>query len=264
MREGLLWRHKITSFDISRGTRRALVAIMAVITLLALVAVWTAPVHADGYLTPDTTQSRYEFSDSPISLYAQGVADARADLVGATILDFGRPAQDANGVQSTLDFSSQVDPLGSVVNAVERYIDGFRHAASAASKLTVFLGTNNSCGTGQPCGGSTCGCKFEPTDFTAWGQAWGTAVAVINGYAVSSASTGTAAVSVGGADDAEPGFDPGYTNTFNALTGYSAITKLPMADYGSLDGGPGHSYWTPAQLAAVAGGFGSDTAFPEI
>jgi hypothetical protein len=265
MRTGHIWPNKIISWDNARSRSRLFAAIVALAALLAGVGVWAAPVvRAQGYVTPDTTQSRYEYGDGSVALYTQGVADATAGLQGAVILDFGRPAQDANGVQSTLDFSSQVDPLGTVASAVERYIDGYRHVAAATSKLTVFLGTNNSCGTGQPCGGSTCGCKFEPTDFAAWGQAWGTAVAVVNGYAASTASSGTAAVSVGGADDAEPGFDPGYTNTFNTLTGYSTATKLPMADYGSLDGGPGSSYWTPAQLAAVAGGFGSDTPFPEI
>jgi hypothetical protein len=264
MRMGQFGRNKIISLGIARPRRRALAVLVAVASFLAVAGAWAMPVRAQGFLTPDTTQSRYEYGDDPVSLYAQGVADAQAGLQGAVILDFGRPAQDAAGVQSTLDFSSQVDALGNVASAVERYIDGYRHAAQPTAKLTVLLGTNNSCGTGQPCGGSTCGCKVEPTNFATWGQASGTAVAVVNAYASSSGSAATAAISVGGADDAEPGFDPGYTNTFNTLTGYAAVTKLPMADYGSLDGGPGNSYWTPAQLAAVAGGFGSDTPFPEI
>jgi ell wall binding domain 2 (CWB2) len=264
MRMGQFGRNKIISLEIARRRRGATAVVVALFSFVAVAGAWALPVHAQGFLTADTTQSRYEYGDDPVSLYAQGVADAQAGLQGAVILDFGRPAQDAAGVQSTLDFGSKVDALGNVASAVERYIDGYRHGAPATAKLTVFLGTNNSCGTGQPCGGSTCGCKVEPTNFATWGQTFGTAVAVVNDYASSSGTANTAAISVGGADDAEPGFDPGYTNTFNTLTGYAAVTKLPMADYGSLDGGPGHSYWTPAQLAAVAGGFGSDTPFPEI
>ncbi len=263
MRKGQFWRNKIISFSDARGHSRPLAAIVGLISFAAVAGAWVTPAHAQGYLTPDTTQSRYEYGDGPVSLYGQGVSDAQAGLQGAVILDFGRPAQDGAGVQSMLDFSSQVDSLGAIANAVERYIDGYRHVAAASAKLTVFIGTNDSCGTGQPCGGSTCGCSKEPTSFAAWGKAWGGAVGVVNAYAVSSAGS-SATVTVGGADDAEPGFDPAYTNTFNTLTGYSAETTLPMADYGSLDGGPGSSYWTPAQLAAVAGGFRSDVPFPEI
>lgn len=220
--------------------------------------------HATTYPLPDTTVTRYEANVDPWALFQQGAADGKSGLAGAAILDFGRPAQDAAGTMSTLDFGGHLDALTAVVAAAESYIDGYRLNAAAHSAMTVLVGTNDSCGTGQPCGSTTCGCAHEPASFLAWGKAWGTAVGQIDSYVAATAGAHPVTVAVGGADDAEPGFDPGYTNTYDVLSGYADVTGRPMADYGSLDGGPGNSFWTAAQMYQVAYGFKPNVPFPEI
>jgi hypothetical protein len=213
---------------------------------------------------PDTTVSRYESTADPAALGAQGVADGSAGLSGVAILDFGRPAE-SGGVPATLDFSSHLDSLSSLVPAVEAYADGYRRAAPKGASMTVLLGTNDSCGTGQPCGEGTCGCVNEPADFVTWGQAWGQAVAQIGTYLSASAATYVGMATAGGGDDAEPAYDPAFTNTYDVVAGYDEVTDQPLIDYGSIDGGPvANGFWTPEQMYLVANGLRPDAALPEI
>jgi hypothetical protein len=213
---------------------------------------------------PDTTVSRYESTTDPGTLEAQGTTDGSAGLSGVTILDFGRPAE-SGGVPATLDFATHLDPLSTLVAAVEGYANGYRSMAPKGASMTVLLGTNDSCGTGQPCGSETCGCVNEPADFVSWGQAWGQAVNQISTYLSATAATYLATATTGGGDDAEPAYDPAFTNTYDVLTGYDEVTALPMIDYGSIDGGPvADGFWTPEQMYLVADGLRPDAALPEI
>ena len=217
----------------------------------------TAPV-------PNTTVSRYESTADPSALNAQGAADGRAGLSGVAVLDFGRSAE-SDGVPSTLDFATHLDPLSSLVTAVEAYANGYRQTAPHGASMTVLLGTNDSCGTGQPCGTGTCGCVNEPADYVSWGQEWGHAVAQIGAYLTATSSTYQATALAGGGYDAEPAYDPAFTNTFDVVAGYDDVTDLPMIDYGSIDGGPtADGFWTPEQMYLVANGLRPDAALPEI
>jgi len=215
-------------------------------------------------LTPITTVSRYESTTEPSVLGAQGAADGGAGLAGVAILDFGRPAESDLGA-ATLDFGSHLDPMPTLVAAVDAYADSYRRMAPRGASMTVLLGTNDSCGTGQPCGTGTCGCTDEPNDFVAWGQAWGQAVTQIDAHLAATESSYAASVHAGAADDAEPAYDPAFTNTFDVLAGYDEATSLPMIDYGSIDGGPtSNGFWTPQQMYLVASGLRPDVALPEI
>jgi hypothetical protein len=211
-----------------------------------------------------TTTSRYEQTTDTAVLDAQGASDGYAGLAGATILDFGRPGELAGRVMATVDFGGHVDPLSAVIAAVEAYADGYRRAAPGGSSMEVFIGTNDSCGTDQPCGTGLCGCSYEPASFLAWGKAWGGAVAQTDSYLTMTAMLYTAEATAGGADDAEPAYDPGFTNTYDVLAGYDDSTSLPMADYGSVDGGPTDGFWTAEQMYLVTYGLRPDLAFPEI
>lgn len=213
---------------------------------------------------PTTTVSRYESSTEPSVLGAQGTADGRAGLSGVAILDFGRPAE-TDGEPATLDFGTDLDPLSVLVPAVEAYADAYRQSAPRGASMTVLLGTNDSCGTGQPCGSGTCGCVNEPLDFVSWGQAWGQAVAQIGAYLSATASGFAGTATAGGADDAEPAYDPAFTNTYDVVAGYDEVTSLPMVDFGSIDGGPtSDGFWTPEQMYLLANGLRPDAALPEI
>jgi hypothetical protein len=223
-----------------------------------------ATVSISGAAIPDTTVSRYESTAEPAVLAAQGVADGTAGLSGVAVLDFGRPAESI-GEPATLDFGTHLDPLSTLVDAVNAYADGYRSSAPRGSSMRVILGTNDSCGTGQPCGSGMCGCVNEPSSFVSWGRALGRAVTEIGNYLSATASTYSAIAGAGGGDDAEPAYDPAFTNTYDVLAGYDDVTALPMIDYGSIDGGPVvDGFWTPEQMYLVANGLRPDAALPEI
>ena len=85
--------------------------------------------------------------------------------------------------------------------------------------------------------------------------AWATDLEARDGY--------TDNVRVVAADDAEPAYDPGYTNTYDLLEGYARTVggSFPaMVDYGSAEA----SYWTEHQLLQVAYGFRPDVPMPQV
>jgi hypothetical protein len=214
--------------------------------------------------TPRQTTSYYERNASPAVLSHQGEQAGKADAQGIVILDFGRPAS-LEGIDGTWDYSNAFVSLASITTAVESYVSSYYRFAPSFATLNVAVGTNNSCGTDQPCGSIVCGCPGEPADFTAWGGglartvvelgSWVAGVKALNGF--------TDDVRIIAADDAEPGFDPGFNNTFDLLNGYAETVGTsypPMVDYGSAD----PKYWTERQLFKVADGLRPDVAMPEI
>jgi hypothetical protein len=213
--------------------------------------------------TPTATASQYENDASPAALYAQGEAAGSAGAQGMVILDFGRPA-----AETTLGTITQDDTFASfpsIAAAVESYVAGYFRTAPAALRLHVAIGTNDSCGTGQPCGSVVCGCAFEPPSFRTWGATLASTVESVQAWATRTKqqSSFTDTVTVVAGDDVEPAFDPGYLNTYNVLAGYAAEVggyQPAMVDYGSAEPG----YWTSAQLLQVADGFRPDVVFPEV
>lgn len=214
--------------------------------------------------TPASTVSYYESSVDPATLLSQGQAAGKAGAQGLVILDFGRPA--ANGsITGTLDFGGSFDSFASIVSATESYIRGYLASAPSDLPLHVAIGTNDSCGTGQPCGGIVCGCMLEPSDYASWGAQLAAAVESVQSAtdAVRRGAGDTDIVTVVAGDDAEPAFDPGFQNTSDLLSGYANAVGgfLPaMIDYGSAEPG----YWTLNQLLQVVDGFRPDVAVPEV
>jgi hypothetical protein len=212
------------------------------------------------------TKSYYEGSANPAELYLQGEQAGRSAAQGIVILDFGRPAV-GNSMYGTFGFGNVLIPFSSIAAGVESYIKGYYRSAPPYTMLNVALGTNNSCGTGQPCGPTAviCGCPDEPPDFGLWGQhlawaveqsgAWASAFKAREGF--------TDDVRVVAADDIEPAYDPEYLNTYDVLKGYAAAVGgyfPPLVDYGSADA----NVWTDDQLLQVAYGFPPDVPMPEI
>lgn len=222
------------------------------------------PRAAAAVVVPRETVSHYERAVSAGALYQQGVVAGREDEQGIVILDFGRPAFD--GVENgTLDYTNAFVSLRSIAVAVESFATGYLRSAPSDTVLDIAVGTNDSCGAGQPCGHAICGCIDEPADYNAWGRSFATTVVDIADWVAGLSSSGhfTDQVRVVAGDDAEPGFDPGYENTYNLLAGYAAGvggTSPAMIDYGSADA----SYWTEPQLLQVAYGFAPDVPMPEI
>jgi len=219
----------------------------------------TAPLAAPaGGLTsaPTATVSYYEANAEPSTLASQGTSAGASGDQGLVILDFGRPAV-SGSVAGTMDFDGSFVSLAAIVNGTMAFIQAYLATAPPDFQLHVAIGTNDSCGTGQPCGDGVCGCQNEPTSYAAWGaqQSQTDALTLQQGD--------TDVVRVVAGDDAEPAFDPGYQNTYDLLAGYADAVggfQPAMIDYGSAEPG----YWSMSQLLQVVNGFGPDVAVPEV
>jgi hypothetical protein len=260
-------RAPISSGWLRRGTSHRNTVRMAStcgLLVLVLAADVSFPSTAAGVTAmPPTTVSHYEASVDPSTLVAQGGAAGETGAGGLAILDFGRPAVDGS-TSGTMDFGGNFISLGSIVAATLNYVRGYFASAPAALHLEVAIGTNNSCGAGQPCGTIVCGCKFEPPSFAAWGAQLAVTVeqtqSAVNSLRKRSGYTDLVTVVAG--DDAEPAFDPEYQNTHDLLAGYANAVggfQPAMVDFGSADPG----FWSDDQLLQVADGFGPDVAVPE-
>ncbi len=251
-----------TGVSTHRGVRRTVMLTAALMSAGVVAGVTAAAAGPTTAQAPTT--SHYEVTADPGTLLAQGRAAGRADSQGLVILDFGRPAVDGT-VSGTEDFDGTFDSFASIVSATESFIQGYLTTAPGHLQLDVAIGTNDSCGPGQPCGSVVCGCTDEPQDFGAWGAQLATAVMRVGAQAASvkrqSGYSDTVTVMAG--DDAEPAFDPEYRNTYNLMAGYAAAVngyQPAMIDYGSADAG----YWSEGQLLQIADGFKPNLAVPEI
>ena len=252
-----------------RSPARLVAPLVLTVVLLAASAPWLPrpPVVAGrlaSYYTPATTRSYYENNANPLRLYSQGGRAGRAAAQGLVVLDFGRPAS-AGLVDGTMSFTSRFLPFAWVARGVESYILAYYRKAPPGTTLYVAIGTNNSCTYLAPCGVGICGCRDEPTSYFSWGEAlaatveqvgaWSAALRYKRGY--------SDLVQVVAADDAEPAFDPGFTNTYDVLAGYAAAvggTQPALVDDGSAE----PHYWTEDQLLQVAYGFRPDIPMPQV
>jgi len=231
---------------------------------LVLAADTSLPSAAAGVTSmPPTTVSHYEATADPSTLVAQGRAAGETGASGLAILDFGRPAVDGS-TSGTVDFGGTFISLSEIVTATLDYVRGYFASAPPALRLAVAIGTNNSCGSGQPCGTTVCGCQFEPSSFATWGAQLAATVehtqSAVNYLRERSGYSDLVAVVAG--DDAEPAFDPGFQNTHDLLAGYAHAVggfQPAMVDFGSAEPG----FWSNGQLLQVADGFGPDVAVPE-
>jgi len=213
---------------------------------------------------PAATSSIYEATASPATLYRQGQSAGWAGSQGLVILDFGRPAV-VGTTAGTMDFGGSFVSLSAIAAGAESYIQGYFASAPAHLQLDVAIGTNNSCGIGQPCGSTVCGCLNEPSSFTSWGADLASTIeaAQVQANAVRAHAGYTDVVTVMAGDDAEPAFDPGYQNTYDLLAGYANAVggySPAMVDYGTAEPG----FWSSAQLTQVIDGFKPNLALPEI
>jgi hypothetical protein len=232
------------------------------VALAALLVPLSGARPAAAAATP--TISYYEQGAWGQALYFQGEQAGQTGAQGLVILDFGRPASDGTS-DGTDSFAGSFLSFADISQGVQNYLMGYFNYAPADTTLDVAVGTNDSCGVGQPCGGIVCGCPDEPASYLTWGQelagvvqqldAWSAAFASQNGYSDT--------VQVVAGDDAEPAFDPGYDNTYDVMQGYAASvggSYPPMVDYGSAEPG----IWSEDQLLQIANGFAPNVAVPEI
>lgn len=213
---------------------------------------------------PAATASHYETGTNPTTLFAQGARAGLSGAQGLVILDFGRPGASGTTL-GTVTLGDTFASFTAIAAAVEAYVDGYFLEAPSYLHLDVAIGTNNSCGSGQPCGDVVCGCSLEPPSYTAWGAALASTVESVRTWVTSlrDESGFTDVVSVVAGDDVEPAYDPGYWNTYDVLSGYAAAVggyTPAMVDYGSSEPG----FWSPTQLIQVANGFKPDVLVPQL
>ena len=245
-----------------RRVRRAAVLTVALVSATVVAGVTASA--AGSMPVPSPTASHYETTTDPGTLMSQGEVAGRAGSQGLVILDFGRPAA-VGPVSGTDDFGGAFVSFASIVAAAEGFVRGYFSTAPADLHLDVAIGTNDSCGPGQPCGTVVCGCIDEPADFGAWGAQLAHAVLEVDAYTTTAKDDSgyTDTVTVIAGDDAEPAFDPEYSNTYDLMAGYSAAVggyQPAMIDFGSADAG----FWSEGQLLQIADGFKPNLAVPEI
>lgn len=242
---------------IVRGSsmRRAAGSTLALAVLLTM-----ALVGGPALAQPQPTTSLYEWTADPATLYNQGCSAASADATGVIILDYGRPAyQSTSNAYGTINFNGSFNKNSTIDKAMKSFADGF-HACNQGGGATVSLarGTNNSCSNADP---HCCpnGCQLQPLSFTTAGKYWASHVNKVAGYLV---SNGYRSQTSSAGDDAEPAWDPEYSNSGNFVTGYAnaVAPNHAMWDYGSLDPG----WWTNQQMWTVAGGLKPNHPFGEI
>jgi hypothetical protein len=231
---------------------------------LAFAVIVTLPSRPAGASATATTVSYYEADANPSTLTSQGASAGENGAQGLVILDFGRPAVNGS-TPGTMDFDGNFVSLGSIVDGTMDFIQAYLATAPADLRLHVAIGTNDSCGAGQPCGGVVCGCQNEPPSYAAWGADLAADVEATQSQtnALREQQGDTDTVTVVAGDDAEPAFDPGYQNTYDLLAGYANAVggfQPAMIDYGSAEPG----YWSMSQLLQVVNGFSPDIAVPEV
>jgi hypothetical protein len=248
----------------SRLTAARVALISSLLAAIGVVSIPAPPPASSATPTPAATVSYYESNVDPAAFMSQGEAAGDAGAQGLVILDFGRPAV-SGSASGTMDFDGNFVPLSSIIAATVSYIQGYLANAPAYLQLHVAIGTNDSCGYGQPCGNGVCGCALEPSSYAEWGAQLAAAVEAAQGQVdvLRSQSDDTDTVTVVGGDDAEPAFDPGYQNTYDLLAGYADAVggyQPAMVDFGSAEPG----YWSMNQLLQVVDGFRPDIAVPEV
>lgn len=230
--------------------RRLIIAVGA----LAAV-VFAMPALAQAY--PYTTTSYYVDTHNTTTLYTWGCNAGTAGANGAVILDFGRPAY-SNGTYGTIDFEGTNGVFisnATIASLIDNYARGYYNCSPPGVSLTIALGTNN-----YDCPSSPGGCTSDAVpNFTTAGSNWGTRTNDLGNYIYTQgySSQEYAAAS----DDAEPAWNPGFTETGDLLSGYWSTANWILYDDGSLDPG----YWSPPNLHEwdVAYG-GLDFPFPQV
>jgi hypothetical protein len=224
-------------------------------------ATGSAAVHAEAHgRYPFVTGSIYESTVDLSTLYAQGCGAGGASANGVVILDWGRPAYD--NTWGTIDFADNFEPNGAVLDATKAFARGYVDCLpnGSGARISLAMGTNNSCSNEDPRCCPRHRCRHEPPNFRKAGRFWAWQVNGLQAYL--SANGLSRHVHASAADDAEPAWDPAFTATYDFLRGFADTYgyAYTMWDFGSLDPG----YWTRWKEWTVAYGLKPNIPFPEI
>ncbi len=218
---------------------------------LALLVSGTALANAHHHRPYSTTMSLYERDANAARLAGQGCDAARRRESGVVVLDFGKPSYAGRRLgYGTIDFSSRFLTNREITMGMLGWARGYVGCLPRHSKAFVTLarGTSNY----HP---------YVPSVYGA-GKRWAGSVIALarklrrHGY--------DAHVRSAAADDAEPAWDRGFTDTRLFIRGFRRSAHGHMLyDYGSLDGGVG-AIWSAKQMMYLIGGAGRTAVLPEI
>jgi hypothetical protein len=229
-------------------------AILAVaIAMFGLPIIALGAPSAFAYTAPARTASIYEDGTSTSELTTQGINQADNNRSGVVILDFGRPAA-SGSTNGFIDFSGGFVSMSSVLAAAESYASAWYAYSSSSPFLIIAIGTNNS----YTANSGNCPCSDQVSNLTSWGEAFAGTVNSLSTF-ISNEGYYTQE-SAGGADDAEPAYDPQWGDTHSVLVGYNTDTSLTMWNYGSNESG----YWTNAELLETSWGFPDDVTIGQV
>lgn len=227
--------------------------------LIVAIAMFGLPIIALGapsalaYTAPARTASIYESNTSTATLTTQGENQAGNGRSGVVILDFGRPAA-SGSTNGFVDFGGGFVSMASVLTAAKAYATAWFGYSSTSPFLVIAIGTNNS----YTANSGSCPCSDQVSNLTSWGEAF---AGIVNSLSTFISSQGYyTQEAAGGADDAEPAFDPQWGDTHSVLVGYNTDSALTMWNYGSNESG----YWTNAELLEAAWGFPDDVTVGEL
>jgi hypothetical protein len=232
---------KIDLYNGSPGTVQLIVDVFGYYLGSPATATSTAPppaalISTSRYLRKLTGSS----SDASV-MRSYGSADADANPSGypyLMLLDVGGQDQADGGV--ILTATSQFLTYAQLVSAVDNYVDGYAGSQASNAPATIVIGTNN---------------DIDVSSTT--GSDWATKVIA----PIASHSAVHVAITIGGADDIEPGFSASAQQSRSWLSGYLTATKAPFVFNGSADGCSTTSAnstcnhnWAATDLQWLAGG----------
>jgi hypothetical protein len=187
------------------------------------------------------------------TLNSQGKYQGGVSTTGGegVVLDFGRPAYNGTYYGFILfNAAGTFVTFAQVQAAAEAFEDGYWGSTYGHSHtLGVYIGTNDSY---LACTG--CTDPLPAADMTSFGQGLNHMGENIYNYAY---THGYSTIFSGGAIDAEPAYDPNWTNTSHLITGFNGGGyAMSLMDFGSMDGSVNGSLWTAIELYEASYGGG--------
>lgn len=237
------------------------------VAVLAAFVGWAVARPAIASASPPLTLSYYVDSESSSTLENWGCSAGSSGNGGAIILDFGRPAyRSSDGSYGTIDFHGANGvylPNGTIKSLLQAFAQGWYTCSPVGPKVVIARGTNNCANDSNdpacpalhacPNGSSPCTPSFS-TAGTDWGNYTNDFGSYISSAGFSSQESAAAA------NDAEPAWNPGYSQSRNFTGAYNTASGHTMFDYGAAYTG----YWTNASMYYIAYGLVDDFPFPEV
>jgi hypothetical protein len=248
--------------------RRAAGRLVVTAVAVAAFAGWAA-VHPSlaSASSPPVTTSIYVTTESASTMETWGCTQGGSGKSGLIILDFGRPAyRSSDNAYGTINFdgtNGKFLPNGTIQTMMQQFAFGWWSCSGVNPQVTLAWGTNNcaqdstdsNCPALASCpnGSSPCAPSFSTA-----GQKWGAFVTSFAGYLINQGFSSQESAAAG--DDAEPAYNPGYSQSRNFVGSYNSSSDYLIYDYGAAYSGP----WTDSDIYFMSYGALNSLPVPEV